>query len=73
MKQLLKNFFLAFVPYTIVGIIVGLIVGMNIIHVLAVIASMIVVNITVNVLSELSKPEKRAKIDHLKDVTTIKK
>jgi 1,4-dihydroxy-2-naphthoate octaprenyltransferase len=73
MKQLLKNFLLAFVPYTIVGVIVGLLMGVNILHVLAIIASMIVVNMTVNVLNEFSKPEKRSKIDHLKDVATAKK
>ena len=73
MKQLLRNFLLAFVPYTIVGVIVGVLIGVNILHVLAIIASMIVVNMTVNVLNEFSKPEKRAKIDHLKDVATAKK
>ncbi len=73
MKQLLRNFLLAFVPYTIVGVIVGLLMGVNILHVLAIIASMIVVNMTVNVLNEFSKPEKRAKIDYLKDVATAKK
>ena len=68
-----KAFFWAFIPYTIVGLIIGIILGTNILHVLAIIIAMIVTNMTINALYAISKPEVRAKIDHLRDVAASKK
>lgn len=73
MKKLLKNFFLAFVPYTVVGVIVGLILGVEILHVVAIIAAMIIVNMAVNILTELSKDAYRLKIQRLRDATAKQK
>lgn len=73
MKTFIRRFFLAFVPYSIFGAFVGLLIGVKVWQSVIVISTMIVLNMMVNVMTELSKEEKRAKIDHLKDVATAKK
>lgn len=67
MKTFIKRFFLAFVPYSVFGALVGLLVGVKVWQSVVVISSMIVLNMLANVLTELSKEEKRAKIEHLKN------
>ncbi len=73
MKTFIRRFFLAFVPYSIFGVFVGLLIGVKVWQSVIVISTMIVLNMMVNVMTELSKEEKRAKIDHLKDVAATKK